>query len=56
MKLLNLLSNLTTVIFLLILAYGIYSDWSFRDIAALSILGFAVLVLLETIFPDPEPE
>ena len=52
----NFIKNITTVVLLFVLAYGLYANWSLREISAFIMLGFAVNVLLETIFPEPENE
>lgn len=48
--------NIFTVVMLFTLAYSLYADWSLRDMAAFVMFGFAVHVLLDTIFPEAEPE
>lgn len=52
----NFIKNITTVLFLLFVAYAIYSGWSVREIVALAVFGFAVDFLLNMFMPEPEPE
>lgn len=52
----RLFKNITTVLFLLFVAYAIYSGWTVREIVALAVFGFALDVLFNMFMPELKPE
>ena len=52
----NFIKNITTVLFLLFLAYAIFIGWSVREIIALALFGFAIDVFFNMFMPEPDIE
>ena len=52
----NFINRMTTVVFLLIGAYGIYSGWSFREFIAFFLIGIALDYFFNSFTSKPENE
>ena len=52
----KLLNNITTVLFLIFVAYAIFTGWSVRQVIALAVLGFAIDIFFNMFVPEPEPD
>lgn len=47
-------NNIVLVIFILVGAYGIYTNWSIRTFIAFCFVGVAIELLFKTISPEKE--
>lgn len=52
----NFINRMSTVLFLLIGAYGVYSGWSFREFAAFFFVGVAVDFFFNSFKSKPDIE